>query len=82
MPDQAGESLSCDLVQAPIDLEIRSLNSSGYAFSKLVSISNRLVRRVSEAARGAATDTHRIQEKTMRFMVIGMATKESEAGGK
>jgi hypothetical protein len=28
---------------------------------------------------GAATDTNRIQERTMRFIVMGMATKESEA---
>jgi hypothetical protein len=35
---------------------------------------------VSEAATGAATDTKRLQERNMRFMVIGKATKESEAG--
>lgn len=29
---------------------------------------------------GAAIDTHPIQESTMRFMIIGRATKESEAG--
>jgi hypothetical protein len=39
-----------------------------------------LVRRVSKGAQGAATDTNRIQERTMRFMVMVMATKESEAG--
>ena len=44
-----------------------------------VSILPGLVRRVSEAAKGAATDTNRIQERTMRFIVMGMATKESEA---
>src|SRR6185503_13117927 len=49
-------------------------------FSKVVSILTDLVRRVSEAAKGAATDTNRIQERRMRFMIIGMATKESEAG--
>ena len=43
-----------------------------------VSILPGLVRRVSEAAKGAATDTNRIQERTMRFMVMGMATKEWE----
>jgi hypothetical protein len=48
-------------------------------FSKLVSIVTGLVRRVSEAAKGAATDTNRIQESSMRFMLMGMATKESEA---
>jgi hypothetical protein len=45
-----------------------------------VSIVTGLVRRVDGAANGAATDTNRIQEKTMRFMIIGKATKESEAG--
>jgi hypothetical protein len=30
--------------------------------------------------RGEATDTNRIQERTMRFMVVGKATKGSEAG--
>jgi hypothetical protein len=45
-----------------------------------VSILTDLVRRVSEAAAGAATDTNRIQERTMRFMVMVKATKESEAG--
>jgi hypothetical protein len=35
---------------------------------------------VSEAAKGAATDTTRIQERTMRFMVMVKATKDSEAG--
>jgi len=49
------------------------------ALSKLVSILTGLVRRVSEAVMGAATDPTRIQERTMRFMVMGMATKESEA---
>jgi hypothetical protein len=44
----------------------------------LVSILTGLVRHASEAAKGAATDTHRIQEKTMRFMIIGLTTKESE----
>jgi hypothetical protein len=33
-----------------------------------------------DAAKGAAPATHRIQERTMRLMAIGMATKESEAG--
>ena len=56
------------------------LERAASAFSKLVSILTGLVRRVSEAARGAATDTNRIQERTMRFMVMGMATTESEAG--
>jgi hypothetical protein len=46
---------------------------------KLVSILTSLVRRVSEATKGAATGTNRIQERTMRFIVMGMATKESEA---
>jgi hypothetical protein len=45
-----------------------------------VSILTGLIRRVSEAAKGAATDKTRIQESTMRFMLIGKATKESEAG--
>ena len=36
--------------------------------------------RAREAVKGAATDTNRIQERTMRFMIIGKATKESEAG--
>jgi hypothetical protein len=49
------------------------------ALSKLVSILTGLVRRVSEAVMGAATDPTRIQERTMRFMVMGMATKESES---
>jgi hypothetical protein len=44
-----------------------------------VSIFTRLVRRISKAAKGAATDTNRIQERTMRFIVMGMATKDSEA---
>src|SRR5262252_5706054 len=35
---------------------------------------------MSDAAKGAATDTNRIQERTMRFMVMAKATKESEAG--
>jgi hypothetical protein len=45
-----------------------------------VSILIGLVRRSNEAATGAATDTNRIQERAMRFMVMAMATKESEAG--
>src|SRR5262245_25505223 len=39
-----------------------------------------LVRRVSEAAKGRGIDTNRIQESTMRFMVLVMETKESETG--
>jgi hypothetical protein len=45
-----------------------------------VSILTGLVRRVSEAANGATTDTDRIQERTMRFIVMGMAKTESEGG--
>jgi hypothetical protein len=45
-----------------------------------VSILAGLVRRVREAAKGAATGTHHIQESTMRFILMGKATKESEAG--
>jgi hypothetical protein len=45
-----------------------------------VSIFAGLVRRVSKTVKGAATDTNPIQERTMRFMLIGKATKESEAG--
>jgi hypothetical protein len=45
-----------------------------------VSILTVLVRRISEAAKGAAPDTNRIQESTMRFMIMGKATKETEAG--
>src|SRR5262245_61237024 len=41
---------------------------------------NGRVRRASDAAKGAGTDTNRIQERTMRFMVMVKATKESEAG--
>jgi acetyl esterase/lipase len=37
-----------------------------------VSILTGLVRRVSEAANGAATGTNRIQERTMRFMAFGL----------
>jgi hypothetical protein len=44
-----------------------------------VSILTGLVRRVNEAATSGATDTNPIQERTMRFIVMGMATKESEA---
>jgi hypothetical protein len=55
------------------------LNPALTAFSKLVSILTGLVRRVSKAVKGAATGTNRIQERTMRFIVMGMATKESEA---
>jgi len=43
-----------------------------------MSTSTGLVRRISEAAKGAATGTNRIQERTMRFMVMVKATKESE----
>jgi hypothetical protein len=45
-----------------------------------VSILTGLVRRVSETAKAAATDTNGIQESTMRFIVMGMATDESEGG--
>ncbi|GAC1484127.1 MAG: YciI family protein [Gemmatimonadaceae bacterium] len=45
-----------------------------------MSILTGLVRRASKAAKGAATDTNRIQDRTMRFMVMAMATKESEGG--
>jgi hypothetical protein len=45
-----------------------------------VSILTGLIRRVGEAPNGAATDKNRIQERKMRFMLIGKATKESEAG--
>jgi hypothetical protein len=44
-----------------------------------VSIFAGLVRRVSGAATRAAIDTNRIQETIMRFIVMAMATKESEA---
>jgi hypothetical protein len=50
------------------------------SFSKLVSILTGLVRQASESARGATTDTNRMQERTMRFIIMAMATKESEAG--
>lgn len=50
------------------------------ALSKLVSILTGHVRRVSEAAKGSATGVNRIQERTMRFMIMGKATKETEAG--
>jgi hypothetical protein len=43
-----------------------------------VSILTGLVRRVNEAATSGATDTNSIRERTMRFIVMGMATKESE----
>jgi hypothetical protein len=46
----------------------------------LVSNSTELVRRVGEAAIGAAGDTNRTREGSMRFIVLGMATKETEAG--
>src|SRR4030095_9206104 len=49
-------------------------------FSKRVSILTGLVRLADEAAKGATTDTNPIPERTMRFMVIGKATKETEAG--
>jgi hypothetical protein len=45
-----------------------------------VSIWTGLVRRISEVANGTATDTNPIPERTMRFIVMGIATKESEAG--
>jgi hypothetical protein len=44
-----------------------------------VSILAGLVRRVGEAANGAAADTNPIQERPVRFIVMAMATKESEA---
>lgn len=50
------------------------------ASSQPVSIPAALVRRPDGAANGAATHTNRIRESTMRFMIIGRATKESEAG--
>jgi hypothetical protein len=43
-----------------------------------VSISTDLDRRGSEAANIAATGTNPIQERTVRFIVMAMATKESE----
>jgi hypothetical protein len=43
-----------------------------------VSILTGLARRVNEAATSGATGTDRIQERTMRFIVMGMATKDSE----
>jgi hypothetical protein len=49
-------------------------------FSTVVSILTGLVRRVREAATSAATDTNRIRESTMRFIVMAVATNESEAG--
>jgi hypothetical protein len=45
-----------------------------------VSILTRLVRRVGEAAKRAASVPTPFQEGTMRFMVMGMATKDTEAG--
>jgi hypothetical protein len=45
-----------------------------------VSILTGLVRRLGEAANGAATDTNAIQELTMRFLVMAIANKESLAG--
>jgi acetyl esterase/lipase len=44
-----------------------------------MSILTGLVRRVGEAAKSAATDTNRIPEKTMRFIVIAMATSRHAA---
>jgi hypothetical protein len=44
-----------------------------------VSISTGLVRRVSEAEKVAATASNRIQEITMRFIVMAIAGKESAA---
>jgi hypothetical protein len=45
-----------------------------------VSIPDGLVRRVGEAANRAAVEGRGIEERTMRFMVMVMATGESEAG--
>jgi hypothetical protein len=45
-----------------------------------VSIWAGVVRRVREAAKVAATGTDHTRERTMRFMIIAKATKESEAG--
>ncbi|HEU4830102.1 MAG TPA: hypothetical protein VFT04_12990, partial [Gemmatimonadales bacterium] len=47
--------------------------------AKLVSILTGLVRPVGEAATSAATDTNPIQVRTMRFTIMGVATKEFEA---
>jgi hypothetical protein len=41
-----------------------------------VSILTGLVRRLGEDAHGAATATNRIQGRTMRFIVIGMAIRK------
>jgi hypothetical protein len=50
-----------------------------FEFSKIVSILVGLVRRVNAPPNGAAADTNRIQERTMRFMVMAMAKQQSEA---
>jgi hypothetical protein len=59
---------------------VKSCINQQFRASQLVSIRAGLVRRVREAAKVAATGTDRIQERTMRFMLIGKATKDSEAG--
>ena len=61
-------------------MTLSSLKETAYGSQSPVSILTGLVRRVSEAATGAATGGDRIQENTMRFMIIGKATKESESG--
>ena len=49
------------------------VRATGPAMEQLLSIWTGLVRRVSEAAAGAATDTNRIEERTMRFIVMVVA---------
>jgi hypothetical protein len=44
-----------------------------------MSILTGLVRRVGEAAKSASTDTNRIPERTMRFIVMAMATSRHAA---
>ncbi|HXE60297.1 MAG TPA: YciI family protein [Gemmatimonadaceae bacterium] len=55
-------------------------DSAAYSFSNVVSILDGLVRRVSVAATARQPTRNRVQERTMRFILMGIATKESEGG--
>jgi hypothetical protein len=49
-------------------------------FPVAVSIPTGLVRRINEAANGAAADTNRVPGECMRFMIMAVVTKEPEGG--
>jgi hypothetical protein len=60
-------------------LQAREWLAGGYSYADIAFYMAQFFAARMGAAMGAATDTNRNQERTMRFIVMGMATKESAA---